>query len=231
MKWRRWFDAFVMLFYPKVCLVCAMPLRASEECLCVKCQIEMPRTNLHLKKDNEAEQLFWGKLEIERVSAYFYYRRGSDYREIIHQLKYKGRQEVGRMMGRCMAAELSDVGFFSEIDLIIPIPLHAKKKSSRGYNQSECIAEGISAFTGICVDATSVSRQKYTATQTRKSVYERWANVDGIFELSNSEKFVGKHILLVDDVLTTGATCAACAAVFANTPDIKLSVLTLAMAK
>lgn len=129
-----------------------------------------------------------------------------------------------------MAAELLDSGFFEGVDVIIPIPLHKKKQQIRGYNQSECIARGIAAVTGIAVCVESVVRRKNTETQTRKSVFERWENVDGIFELNHADSLTGKHILIVDDVLTTGATTIACASQLAEVEGIRISVLTLAMA-
>lgn len=129
-----------------------------------------------------------------------------------------------------MAAELLDSGFFEGVDVIIPIPLHKKKQQIRGYNQSECIARGIAAVTGIAVCVESVVRRKNTETQTRKSVFERWENVDGIFELNHADSLTGKHILIVDDVLTTGATTIACASQLAEVEGIRISVLTLAVA-
>ena len=171
----------------------------------------MPRTNYHLREDNSVERMFWGKIPLERGTSFFYYHKGSDFRHILHQLKYGGRKDLGEIMGRFMAAELAATGFFRGIDVIIPVPLHPRKQKLRGYNQSECIARGVSAVTGIPIDVSSVLRRRHTETQTRKSAYERWENVDGIFLLRYPERFVGKHILIVDDVLTTGATTTACA--------------------
>ena len=226
-----WLQGLLNLFYPKVCVVCAQPLSGQEACLCHACQVRLPRTELHLKPDNAAEQLFWGKVHIEKVSSYFYYQRGSDFREILHQLKYGGQKDIGESMGRQMAAELLPHGFFDGVDFLLPIPLHKKKLRIRGYNQSEYIALGISQVTGIPLASESVTRQKHTETQTHKSVIERWENVDGIFKLHTPELFAGKHILLIDDVLTTGATCVACADSLSQVESVKMSILTLAMAE
>ena len=190
----------------------------------------MPRTNYHLRKDNPVERLFWGKMPLERATAYFFYHKGSDFRNILYLLKYGGRKDLGEVMGRFMAAELLPAGFFRDIDRIVPVPLHPRKQKLRGYNQSECIERGISAVTGIPTDTSSVVRVKHTDTQTRKSVYERWENVDGIFEVRHPELFKGKHILIVDDVLTTGSTTTACADVFKGVEGIRISILTLAVA-
>lgn len=227
---KEWLWSFLSLLFPRCCVVCGKPLAKGEECLCTWCNIDLPRTGYHLRKDNPVELLFWGKFPLERAASYFYYRKGSDFRQILFLLKYGGRKEIGAIMGRYMAAELSKSGFFQGIDVIIPVPLHEKKQRSRGYNQSEWIARGISALTGIPVDTQTIVRRKYTETQTRKSVFERWENVDGIFESRFAESLAGKHVLIIDDVLTTGATVVACASAVAGVEGIRISVLTLAVA-
>lgn len=168
---------------------------------------------------------------MERATSFFFYRKGSDFRQILHQLKYGGQKEIGAIMGRYMASELTVSGFFEGIDVIIPVPLHKRKQRIRGYNQSEWIARGISAVTGICIDTEVIVRRKHTETQTRKSTFERWENVDGIFELHHAESLKGKHLLVVDDVLTTGATTVACASRLMEIEGVRISVLTLAVAE
>ena len=226
-----WIKSFFALFFPKCCVVCENPLFDGEEMLCIKCNMDMPRTNYHRIRGNPAERLFWGRIPIERATSFFFYSKGSDFRNILYSLKYRGNKELGEVMGRFMARELLDCGFFEGIDVVIPVPLHPDKLAKRGYNQSEWIARGVSAITGVRVDTTSVIRKKDTETQTRKSTFERWENVDGIFELLNSELFTGKHILIIDDVLTTGATTVACAFPFGGIIGIRVSVLTIAIAQ
>lgn len=228
---KTWLLSFVHLFFPRQCVVCGALLQEGEEGICLKCNIDMPRTNYHLQIDNPVERMFWGKMPLERATSFFFYHKGSDFRHILHLLKYGGRKDLGNLMGRFMAAELLPTGFFEGINLIVPIPLHPLKQRERGYNQSTCIAQGISSVTGIPVNSNSVIRNKHTETQTRKSVYERWENVDGIFLLRNPDFFNGKHILIVDDVLTTGATTTACADAFKGIEGIRISVLTLAVAE
>ena len=177
------------------------------------------------------ERLFWGKVPLERATSFFFYRKGSDFRQILHQLNGGGRKELGATMGRYMASELLPSGFFKGIDVIIPVPLHKKKQQLRGYNQSEWIVRGIAVVTGISVNTESIIRRKNTETQTRKSAFERWENVDGIFELHSSEPLQGKHVLVVDDVLTTGATTVACASALMEVQGIRISILTLAVAE
>lgn len=228
---KDWLYSFISLLFPRCCVVCGRPLAKGEECICAMCNINLPRTNYHLQKDNPVEQLFWGKIPLERATSFFFYRKGSDFRQILHQLKYGGQKEIGAIMGRYMASELSASGFFQGIDVIIPVPLHKRKQRIRGYNQSEWIARGISAVTGICIDTEVIVRQKHTETQTRKSAFERWENVDGIFALHHADSLKGKHVLVVDDVLTTGATTVACASRLVEIEGVRISVLTLAVAE
>ncbi|WP_294471277.1 ComF family protein [uncultured Bacteroides sp.] len=228
---KDWLYSFISLLFPRCCVVCDRPLAKGEECICAMCNINLPRTNYHLQKDNPMEQLFWGKIPLERATSFFFYRKGSDFRQILHQLKYGGQKEVGAIMGRYMASELSASGFFEGIDVIVPVPLHKRKQRIRGYNQSEWIARGISAVTGICIDTEVIVRQKHTDTQTRKSAFERWENVDGIFALHHADSLKGKHVLVVDDVLTTGATTVACASRLVEIEGVRISVLTLAVAE
>lgn len=227
-----WFHSFWSLLFPRCCVVCGSPLSRGEECLCTCCNINLPRTGFHLRKDNPVECLFWGRIPgLKRASSFLFYRKGSDFRRILHLLKYGGYKELGEMMGRYMSAELSSGEFFDGVDMIIPVPLHRKKQKLRGYNQSEWIARGIASVTGIPLCAECMIREKNTETQTRKSAFERWENVEGIFRLCDTVHFEGKHVLLVDDVLTTGATTVACASAFAGVSGIRISVLTLAVAE
>lgn len=225
-----WLRALLRLFFPRRCVVCDRILQEGEEGICLRCNMDMPRTNYHLHADNPVERMFWGKMRLVRASSFFYYYKGSCFRRVLHQLKYNGRKDLGETMGRFMAAELAEAGFFHEVDVIVPVPLHPRKQQLRGYNQSEHIVRGISAVTGIPADAVSLQRRKHTDTQTRKSAYERWENVEGIFCLLHPEHFKGKHILIVDDVLTTGATATACADAFQTVEGVRISILTLAVA-
>lgn len=228
---KDWLGSFLSLFFPRYCIVCGRTLAKGEECLCTMCNINLPRTDYHLRKDNPVEKMFWGKIPLEQATSFFFYRKGSDFRQILHQLKYGGQKGIGAIMGRYMAAELLESGFFEGVDVILPVPLHKKKQQIRGYNQSEWIARGIAAVTGISIDTESVVRRKNTETQTRKSFLERWENVEGIFELNHAESLIGKHILIVDDVLTTGATTVECASCLTDIEGIRISILTLAMAE
>ncbi len=225
-----WFRAGIALFYPPTCIVCGEPIAHRTAGLCMRCHIGLPRTHLHKELDNRSERLFWGKVHLERVSAFCYYHKGDRFAHLLHLLKYKNRKDVGLIMGRMMGEELSQSGFFTDIDIIVPVPLHVKKKRQRGYNQSEVLAAGVSQVTGLPVQSGGVVRNRYTDTQTRKTVFERWDNVKNVFMVQNSELFCSKHILLIDDVLTTGATCAACADALLQVEGVRVSILVLAMA-
>lgn len=228
---KRWLNALIRLLFPKCCVVCGLPLAEGEDDICIHCNINLPRTNFHLAQDNPVEQLFWGKIPIVRATAFFFYHKGSDYKQLLYLLKYNGQKELGRSLGRIMASEIIDSGFFEGIDWIVPIPLHEKKERQRGYNQSEYIAKGVADLTGLPIASHSVRRLKNTETQTHKSADQRWENVDGIFDLIDPTSFEKKHILIVDDVLTTGATTTACASAFSEVKGIKISILTLAIAE
>lgn len=191
----------------------------------------MPRTHYHLQKDNVIEKQFWGQIPIERATAYFHYRKGSDYCNIVHELKYKGRKEIGLTIGHLMAGEMLNSGFFNDIDIIVPVPLHKDRSRQRGYNQSEWIAKGIAEVTKLPINNRAVERTASTGSQTSQSVFERWENVKHTFVLRETEELRGKHILIVDDVLTTGATVKACASVFLPIEGIRLSVITIGVSR
>ena len=226
---KLWLLSFFRLFVPRRCAVCGACLDDGEEVLCLKCDIGMPRTNYHLRADNPVEQRFGGRFPLERATSYFRYCKDGDYRRILFRMKYEGRQDDAEAMGRLMAADLVRSGFFEGVDVLLPVPLHPDKQRLRGYNQSACIAQGVSAVTGIPVSVGNVRRLKFTETQTRKSAHQRWDNVDGVFEAVDAAAFVGQHVLLLDDVLTTGATLTACADALAGVEGVRFSVLALAV--
>ncbi|KAA6343836.1 hypothetical protein EZS27_008501 [termite gut metagenome] len=191
----------------------------------------MPRTYFHQQQRYLTERLVEGSFSFVRATSFFFYDMGSRFNEILYQLKYKGNRELGEVMGSCMARELLLSGFFEGIDMLVPVPLHPEKLKYRGYNQSERIAAGISHVTGIPVIASYSERIKNTDTQTHKSAIERRQNADGIFLLQNPLFFSGKHILIVDDVLTTGATIMSFASIFRNVKDIRISIFTMAITR
>lgn len=190
----------------------------------------IPRTGFHLVRENPVEKLFWGRCTIEKAAAYSFYNRGSRIRKLIHNLKYKGACDAGKEIGRIYGLTLAKSGFTSGIDLIIPVPLHSSKMRQRGYNQSEIISQGISEPTGLPVITDILVRSGDSATQTKRSRFERWVNVEGIFTVRDPDCIRGKHILLVDDVITTGSTIEACASELLKTEGVKVSVAAIAAA-
>ena len=218
------------LFFPRYCVLCGGRLPKGEEFLCFKCLSGLPRTQMGAQTGNVMEKNLWGKLPVERASAFIYYTKGGDSSKLLYDLKYRGNYRLGVYLGRCMAAEMIPSGFFEGIDYIMPVPLHEKRRKERGYNQSEMLAEGISLLTGIPLSKGLMVRTKQTETQTRKGSYERWMNMKDVFECPSPEQLEGKHVLLVDDVMTTGATLVSCADALGGIPRLRISVLTLALA-
>jgi ComF family protein len=200
----------------------------NERLICTECYILIPRTNYHLKPDNPVSQLFWGRCMIEQAAAFSFYTRDSRIRRLIHQLKYKGIREVGPELGRIYARTLKSSGFLNDIDLIIPVPLHPSKKRQRGYNQSDLISLGISEVSGIPMESDLLVRKTVSKTQTRKTRYDRWINVEDIFRVTDQDRIENMHILLVDDVITTGSTLEACASELLKVENVKVSVAALA---
>ena len=224
------FDDFINLLFPDLCVVCGIALQKNEHQLCLSCMHDIPKTNYHLIEGNPIEKRFWGKVPIFRATSYFFFQKGSSFQKLLHILKYKGNKEIGELLGKYAAIDLLDSPDFTSIDFIIPVPLHPKKYKLRGYNQSEWISKGISEILNKPLDTTTLLRVRENPTQTKKTVFERFENTEGIFELSNTTLLAGKHVLLVDDVLTTGSTLEACARALLETQGIKISIFTLAVA-
>jgi ComF family protein len=222
-------DDFLQFFFPDLCLACGQILNKQEKVLCSSCFFHIPRTEFHKDAENPVSQLFWGRVKIEYAASFFYFNKGSAYQPLIHKLKYKGRSDIGIELGKAYGAELRN-SFFSAADLIIPVPLHPRKIKIRGYNQSEMIAKGLSASMKLPFNTSILLRSESTETQTRKSRFDRFRNVEGKFVLKETPELQGSHIILVDDVVTTGSTLEACAIAILETKGTKVSILTLAVA-
>lgn len=226
--WQRLLD----LIAPRLCVVCGRRLAPSERVICAVCNLHLPRTGYQLSAyDNPMARLFWGIIPVERVAALFFYEAGSRTSNILYDLKYHDRPEIGREMGRLMAREFMEDGFFEGIDLIVPLPLARKRQRQRGYNQSMELARGISEVTGLPIYNQIVRRASFVKSQTQMRRQERQENVEGAFELKDPASVHGRHVLLVDDVITTGATMTACARELLKAGDVRLSLLSLGFAK
>jgi ComF family protein len=221
---------FFRLIFPVTCAACGEALVKNERVICISCNYALPRTNFHLDQNNVIARIFWGRIRIENATAFYFFNKGSSFRHLVHELKYNGREDVGLELGRIFGSEIIESERFRLIDIVIPVPLHRKKQKKRGFNQSECIARGVSEALNKPLDVISVVRSVHSSTQTRKSRYDRWLNVEGIFTVTNQQVLVGKHILLVDDVITTGATLEACASEILKIEGTKVSIAALAVA-
>jgi len=221
--------AFINLFFPSLCLACGEPLNKHEQYICLHCHHKLPKTHYHKEKENKITEMFWGRIPVYSAAAYLYFIKSSKVQHLLHSFKYQNQKMLGIHLGEIYGQELSKSPLFATADYIIPIPLHPKKEYLRGYNQSKCFALGLSKSMGIPLHE-ALKRRAFTHTQTKKNKYERWTNVSEAFELKNPTVYQNKHILIVDDVITTGATMEACAQHFANIEGIKISLAGIAFA-
>jgi ComF family protein len=216
--------------FPRNCAGCYKSLVSNENYICTDCLFHLPKTGYWKDTNNPAAQLFWGKVKIENTASHFFFQKKSRVQNIFHHLKYKDMKELGEMLGKLFGEELHQTPYASA-DVIVPVPLHKNRMKKRGYNQSEWIAAGLSAALSVPVDTTSVIRTSANETQTSKGRYARWKNVENIFSVAKCQTLEGKHIILVDDILTTGATLEACATAILEVPGTRVSILTLAKAE
>ncbi len=198
-----------------------------DEILCRKCKANMPRTGFELSENNPAHQSFWGRIPIAFAASAYHYRKGEILPKLIHYLKYRKRKDIGLLLGKLTGKIITGSPHFRNPDYIIPVPLHPKKLKARGFNQCEILSEGITRETNIPVLKDVLVRETYNPSQTRKGRFERWQNVEGIFTVSDPGLLVNKHIILVDDVITTGSTIEACCLPLINIPGIIISVITI----
>jgi len=218
------------LFYPQICTGCGSDLISKNSLLCINCIDELPHTNFALHENNPIEKIFAGRITINAAHSEFYFSKGQLIQHLIHLLKYKNNKDAGYYLGEIMGNTLLRSGRFSNINYLIPMPLYPDKEFKRGYNQAEIICQGIQKSTLIPVLSNNVVRKRPTETQTRKHRAERWQNVDGSFFVNNPLIIKGKSVLLVDDVITTGASLEACGKVILQVPGSSLSFASLAHA-
>lgn len=226
----RFLGDFFNLFYPRVCAACGNNLVRQETLVCMKCLYDLPKTHYSLQKDNPVCRLFWGRTPIENATSYYFYNKGTKFQKLIHNLKYKGQKEIGYELGKYLGAELKSSPLYASVDVLVPVPLHPKREKERGYNQSDWIVKGMAECMNIPISKGNLYRKVATKTQTKKSRIERWDNVENIFALKNPELFINKHILLVDDVITTGSTFEACANTLLTAENVKVSIAAVASA-
>lgn len=218
------------MFYPNLCIACSDRLVSQERFLCMHCWYDLPVTNFHLSSENKVAKLFWGRVNIENATSFFAFNKGSNYQHLVHFIKYKGLKELGFETGLRFGHVIKNTANFGDAELIVPVPLHPEKEKQRGYNQSEWIARGLGEAIQKPVLVNNLVRNIHTSTQTRKNRFERWENVENIFEVKKPEAFAGKLVLLIDDVVTTGSTLEACATELLKIEGTKVSIATLAFA-
>ena len=227
-----WWTRILDFISPRLCVVCGQRLSPTERSICSTCMLHLPRTAYQFSPaDNPMAQLFWHLVPVERAAALIYYEPHSEVAQMVYQLKYSDRPDIGEDMGRLMANDMQIAGYFDGIDILLPVPLSRKRMRQRGYNQSEQLAIGISDITHLPVVTQALRRKHFHLSQTQLSRHERQENVADMFEVRNSKLLEGRHVLLIDDICTTGATLTACAEAIKDIPGIRISMLTLGLTK
>ncbi|HRB30543.1 MAG TPA: phosphoribosyltransferase family protein [Ferruginibacter sp.] len=226
----KYFRNTLHLFYPHICTGCGSDLLSQHEMLCLNCLDNLPHTGFENMTGNAAEKLFEGRVPIRSAHSQFYFAKHKLIQHLLHQLKYKGNREIGIYLGNMMGQALLKSNRFANPDALIPLPLHADKEFKRGYNQSLLICKGMAKAMQVPVITTAVKRERITETQTKKHRMERWQNVEDSFVLQDTTEIKNKHLLLVDDVVTTGATLEACSSALLRLPGVSISIATLAIA-
>ncbi len=222
-------ESFLHLLFPHICNGCGTDILSRDTFLCMKCMDALPQTHFEKHAENPAEKRFYGRLHLHHATAQYYFTKGSLIAHLVHQVKYKGNKDLGIQLGKLMGDTIKRSGRFTP-DILVPLPLFPVKERKRGYNQSMLLCEGMAAHLTIPVLNDAVIRPEHTETQTNKGRIERWKNMEGKFVLKNPDAIAGKHILLVDDVMTTGATLESCGAELLTTPGVQLSIACLCFA-
>ncbi len=231
MEWlKHSLEEMISLFFPNLCLACGENLPPKQEMICVHCQYKLPRTGFHEHRENPFTERFWGRLPLESGAALFHFIKGGKVQRLVHQLKYNNKAQIGTRLGQWYGRLLTESPWFHTVDAVIPVPLHPRKEHLRGYNQAAMFAKGISDTMKIACLQKGLVRNLFTETQTRKSRLERVENVSEVFQVPKPADLNNRHVLLVDDVITTGATLEACGLKLLEIPGLKLSMATIGFA-
>jgi ComF family protein len=222
-------DSVLHLLFPHICSGCGNDILPADSILCMRCIEALPETNFEYHPNNPVEKLFWGRLKISAATGQFYFTKESLMQRLMHQFKYKGNREFGLQLGRMMGEQLKRSGRFNA-DALVPLPLFPAKEKRRGYNQATVLCQGMQEVLQIPILDRVITRPQHTETQTKKGRIERWKNMEGKFILEEPDAICNKHLVLVDDVVTTGATLEACGAELLKGENVRLSVVTLCVA-
>lgn len=217
-------SSFLQLWFPHCCLGCSSDYIQKGQLLCGRCIHQLPATGFFDLKANPVERIFYGRLRVENAAAGYYFTKNALIQHLLVQLKYRGNKDVGLFLGRMIGRAMHNSTQYKDIDFLVPLPLNPKKEFKRGYNQAELICRGIQEITGIPILKTGIQRRQFTESQTSRNRINRWQNMETAFEVNEREKLVNKHVLLVDDVITTGATIEACGSYILEIPGTRLSI-------
>ena len=231
MKAGQYLKNFFSLFFPRICPACSKNLLSGESCLCSSCQAELPFARLTNLSDNAMTQLFWGRVRIETGAPLFYFSKGSKVQRLIHALKYRGYREIGPCLGRIHGHDLKRSPLYQGLDMVVPVPLHPRKEARRGYNQSALFGKGLAEILEIPLVENRLLRIVPTSSQTRKTRFRRWQNVESVFHIPDLSVFENKRILLADDVVTTGSTLEACCQKLMEARNARIFLAVIALAQ
>jgi len=223
-------ESLLHIAFPHICAGCGSDTMERQHMLCLQCLDNLPATGFAAYADNPVTKLFTGRLPVEQATAQYYFTKKSLMQQLLHDFKYRGNKELGYYLGELMGKDIQQSELYTTVDAIVPLPLFTAKEKQRGYNQAEIVCKGIANEWHIPVVKNAVIRKEYTESQTRKSRVQRWQNMEDRFELIDEKNIAGKHILLVDDVITTGATLEACGRAILKAKDVRLSIATLCFA-
>lgn len=230
MRWRTYWNDFLSVLFPSACAGCDAALYQQEDILCTACLYHLPLTNFHFQKDNETAKQLWGKVVFDKATSMLYFSTGSPTQRLIQKIKYQGQPQIAYFLGKMYGKTLQEVWGNCDFECVVPVPLHKSKQRQRGYNQSSYFGKGLSETLGIAFCEDELLRTVRSESQTQKSRDERYSNVEDVFSIANSSQLVGKHVLLVDDVITTGATIASAAQTLVAVEGCRVSIVTLARA-
>jgi ComF family protein len=224
-------NSLINLFFPPICVSCKSFIGTHENVICTFCRHELPLTNHHLNPENDAFKKFYGRIPVEHVSTLLYFHKKGRVQEMIHNLKYKGHEEIGTILGEWCADDIKNIELLKEVNAIIPVPLHKKKLKERGYNQVTYFGKALSEHLKIPLNESILKRNVYSKTQSKKNLLGRIDGIETVFDVEFCETDTNKHYLLIDDVLTTGATLEACSKALLKIPGTRISIICMAMAQ